>query len=115
MQFKNARLEDLFHQHLHKIMRGAANEMTRSISNPFQVSGSVEMPSISARMGLFPKLQEKRSSLGVAENYWQSSTWPIQLLYLSTMYYRDYANHLQEESSPIRKDLHRGCASLSQM
>src|ERR1041385_959249 len=31
---------------------------------------------------------QKACSLGSAENYWQSSTWPIRLLYLSTMYYK---------------------------
>jgi hypothetical protein len=34
---------------------------------------------------------------GTAENHWQSSTWPKNLLYFGTMNYMDYANYLQEK------------------
>ena len=65
MQFKNARLEDLFHQHCTESMRGAANgDKSIKFSNPFQVSGSVEMPSIFSTKGTFHELQEKQAPLG---------------------------------------------------
>jgi hypothetical protein len=53
----------------------------------------------------FPESSEKRSPRGLAEYRWQSSTWPINLVYLSTMYYKECANHLQEEILEILKFL----------
>src|SRR5579859_7039703 len=52
---------------------------------------------------------------GIAENHWQSSTWPIYLLYLSTMKYRECANHLQEEFAGLQKIYIRVPVSLSKM
>lgn len=92
----SARLEDLFHQLAQNFNARQLIEMSRSIfSNPFQVSGSVEMPSIFSTKGTFHDLQEKRAPWGLAENHWQSSTWPIRILYLSTMYYKECAENLQ--------------------
>jgi hypothetical protein len=62
----SARLEDLFH---HPAQNFNARQLIEiksiNTSNPFQVSGSVEMPSSSARRGTFHELQEKRAPWGL--------------------------------------------------
>src|SRR6476646_6236141 len=70
-------------------------------SNPFQVSVPSKCHPSSARRVAFQK--QKSDPWGLAENQWQSSTWPINILYLSTMYYREYANYLQEKRLEILK------------
>ena len=87
-------------------MRGQPTEISWccNICIPFQVSGSVEMPSIfSAKETPFQKGRKQRVPRGLAESYWQSSTWPINVLYLSTVYYRDCAKNLQEEFASLNK------------
>jgi hypothetical protein len=46
---------------------------------------------------------------GLPKIHWQSSTWPIQLLYLSTMYYSSMQIICKRKVSPFTKDLHRTC------
>ena len=99
-QFNNARLEDLFHQHCTGFKPNArqANRdklLLQDRLTPSRCPVPSKYHQFSApRISL---LCRKLNPRGLAENHWQSSTWPINLLYLSTMYYKEYANYLQEK------------------